>query len=104
MKASRTGTVEEAVPQERAQANDADEASVRDPEADGTHEARNVRQEIANVILGTGDHGEDQEDRRLGKRREDRLRLGGSVHAVTQDHWCLLSRRTGALGDWAFLP
>ena len=47
------------------------------PEADRPGQPGHVGQQVPDVVLGARPDGHDQEDRRLGQRREHRLRFRG---------------------------
>ncbi len=47
-----------------------------DAESDRSPQPADVRQQVADLVLGARVHGEHEEDRRLGERRQNGLRLG----------------------------
>ncbi len=70
---SRRAVAEQAIPQRRADAGDADELALGDPEPDRALERADVGQQLAHDLLAAGRDRQHQEDRRLGQRRQDPL-------------------------------
>ena len=75
MQAGRARPAEEAVPELGADADHARQRGLGDAEADRSPQPADVRQHVADLVLGAGVHGEDEEDRRLGERRQNGLGL-----------------------------
>lgn len=62
---------------------DAAQPSLGNPEADRTLEPADIREQIADLVLGIRSHGQDEEDRSLGGRRQNDLRFSsGHVGSV----------------------
>ena len=68
----RLGVSEQPVPEARADADDAGQLALGDPEADRALERADVGEQLAHSLLATRLDRQDQEDRRLGERGQDR--------------------------------
>ena len=71
----RARRAEQPVPDGSADADHAGQLALGDPEPDRAPQPADVRQRVADLVLGARVHGQGEEDRRLGERGEDRLGL-----------------------------
>ena len=67
---------EESLPRLRAHAHHARQLALGDAKADRPPQPADVREHVPHVVLAARRHREHEEDRRLGDRAEDCLRLG----------------------------
>lgn len=73
----RQRRVEEALPERRPDPDDATQARIRGAEADRAAQPAEVRQQFEHRVLAALVDADREEDRRVGERGEDRLRLFG---------------------------
>ncbi len=91
MQRSWARVAEEPVPEIGTDADHARELAVGDAKADRPAQPGDVRQEIAGYLITLRIHRQHKEDRRLGERGEDRLRLcrGGGRRCRRHHSGCL---------------
>src|ERR1700760_2681548 len=96
MQFGRQRRVEEALPERRADADDAAEPRLRGAEADRAGEPADIRQQVEDLVLPTRVDADREEDGGVGERAEDRLRLFGHSYFYRDGR-----RRCGARpGGW----
>jgi hypothetical protein len=75
MQPGRARSPDQAIPQLRPEADDAAEAAVGDAKGDRADQPADVAEQVAHLLLGTLVDAEHQEDRGLGGRHQNGLRL-----------------------------
>lgn len=82
MQAGWARAAEQSTPHSCADTGYAGELAFGDPEADRPPKAADIREQVADRLLGLRTEGQREEDRRLGNRGQDRLRFGGLCDAL----------------------
>ena len=88
MQARRPRRAEEPVPDPRAHAGHTGEPGLGDAEPDRALEAADVGEHVADLVLAARIDGQDEEDRRLGDRGQDALRLACGHRARSLERAC----------------